>query len=86
MSQVVLYGTRFCPFCIRARRLLNNKGIEFEDIPLDSDPQLRSAVMDRSSRHTVPQIWIGDDHLGGFTELRDLDMQGGLDSLISTGG
>jgi glutaredoxin 3 len=65
---------------------LNNKGIEFEDIPLDSDPQLRSAVMDRSSRHTVPQIWIGDDHLGGFTELRDLDMQGGLDSLISTGG
>ncbi|MGB1244377.1 MAG: glutaredoxin 3 [Porticoccaceae bacterium] len=86
MSQVVLYGTRFCPFCIQARRLLNNKGIEFEDIPLDSDPQLRSAVMDRSSRHTVPQIWIGDDHLGGFTELRDLDMQGGLDSLISTGG
>jgi len=86
MSQVVLYGTRFCPFCIQASRLLNNKGIEFEDIPLDSDPQLRSAVMDRSSRHTVPQIWIGDDHLGGFTELRDLDMQGGLDSLISTGG
>ncbi|MGB1807486.1 MAG: glutaredoxin 3 [Porticoccaceae bacterium] len=86
MSQVVLYGTRFCPFCIQARRLLNNKGIEFEDIPLDSDPQLRSAIMDRSSRHTVPQIWIGDDHLGGFTELRDLDMQGGLDSLISTGG
>jgi glutaredoxin 3 len=86
MSQVVLYGTRFCPFCIQARRLLNNKGIEFEDIPLDSDPQLRSAVMDRSSRHTVPQIWIGDDHLGGYTELRDLDMQGGLDSLISTGG
>ena len=86
MSQVVLYGTRFCPFCIQARRLLNNKGIEFEDIPLDSDPQLRSAVMDRSSRHTVPQIWIGDDHLGGFTELRDLDMQGGLDSLFSTGG
>ena len=86
MSQVVLYGTRFCPFCIQARRLLNNKGIEFEDIPLDSDPQLRSAVMDRSSRHTVPQIWIGDDHLGGFTELRDLDMQGGLDSLIRTGG
>lgn len=86
MSQVVLYGTRFCPFCIQARRLLNNKGIEFEDIPLDSDPQLRSAVMDRSSRHTVPQIWIGDDHLGGFTELRDLDMQGGLDSLISTEG
>ena len=86
MSQVVLYGTRFCPFCIQARRLLNNKGIEFEDIPLDSDPQLRSAVMDRSSRHTVPQIWIGDDHLGGYTELRDLDMQGGLYSLISTGG
>lgn len=86
MSQVVLYGTRFCPFCIQARRLLNNKGIEFEDIPLDSDPQLRSAVMDRSSRHTVPQIWIGDDHLGGYTELRDLDIQGGLDSLISTGG
>jgi len=58
MSQVVLYGTRFCPFCIQARRLLTSKGIEFKDIPLDSDPELRSSVMDRSSRHTVPQIGL----------------------------
>jgi glutaredoxin 3 len=86
MSQVVLYGTRFCPFCIQARRLLTNKGIEFKDIPLDSDPELRASVMERSSRHTVPQIWIGEEHLGGYTELRQLDTQGGLDSLVAAGG
>jgi len=86
MSQVVLYGTRFCPFCIQARRLLTSKGIEFKDIPLDADPELRSSVMDRSSRHTVPQIWIGEDHVGGFTELRELDRQGGLDSLSTAEG
>ena len=86
MSQVVLYGTRFCPFCIQARRLLTSKGIEFKDIPLDSDPELRSSVMDRSSRHTVPQIWIGENHLGGYTELCELDVQGGLDPLVSTEG
>jgi glutaredoxin 3 len=86
MSQVVLYGTRFCPFCTQARRLLTAKEIDFQDIPLDSNPELRAEIMERSSRNTVPQIWIGEEHIGGYTDLRQLDMQGELDSLVNAEG
>ncbi|MDG1310695.1 MAG: glutaredoxin 3 [Porticoccaceae bacterium] len=86
MSQVVLYGTRFCPFCTQARRLLTAKEIDFQDIPLDSNPELRAEIMERSSRNTVPQIWIGEAHIGGYTDLRQLDMQGELDSLVNAEG
>lgn len=85
MSQVVLYGTRFCPFCTAARRLLTTKGINYQDVALDTDPQLRSEIMERSSRNTVPQIWVGDVHVGGYTDLLEFDVQGTLDSLINTG-
>lgn len=85
MSQVVLYGTRFCPFCTAARRLLTAKGVNYQDISLDNDPELRAVVMKRSTRNTVPQIWIGDVHVGGYTDLRQLDIEGHLDKLVSTG-
>ena len=85
MSQVVLYGTRFCPFCTAARRLLTAKGINYQDIALDNDPTLRTSVMDKSSRNTVPQIWVGDVHVGGYTDLRQLEVDGHLDKLITTG-
>ena len=83
MSEVVLYGTRFCPFCTAARRLLSAKGINYQDIALDSNPDLRAKVMARSSRNTVPQIWIGELHVGGYTDLRQLELEGELKSLVN---
>lgn len=85
MTDVVLYGTRFCPFCTAARRLLSAKGLTFQDVPVDNEPELRASVMARSSRNTVPQIWIGDRHVGGYTELLALEHDGELDGLVNTG-
>lgn len=85
MSQILLYGTRFCPYCVAARRLLSARGIDYQDIAVDRDPELRARVMAKSGRHTVPQIWFGSDHIGGFTELRDLERQGTLDRAIKAG-
>ena len=72
MLSVVLYGTRFCPYCIAARRLLNKKNIQFEDIAVDNNPELRSQISEKSGRTTVPQIWIGEQPIGGYTELQKL--------------
>lgn len=85
MTEAVLYGTRFCPFCTAARRLLTARGITFQDVPVDNDPELRASVMARSSRNTVPQIWIGDRHVGGYTELLALEDNGELDGLVNPG-
>lgn len=80
--QVVLYTTRFCPYCTRARALLVRKGVEFNDIPVDADPERRAEMQARSGRRTVPQIWIGDYHVGGFDELAALEREGRLDELL----
>lgn len=80
--QVVLYTTRFCPYCTRARALLVRKGVEFNDIPVDADPERRAEMQARSGRRTVPQIWIGDYHVGGFDELAALELEGSLDELL----
>lgn len=80
--QVVLYTTRFCPYCIHARALLVRKGAEFNDIPVDADPERRAEMQARSGRRTVPQIWIGDYHVGGFDELAALEREGRLDELL----
>ena len=85
MSQVVLYGTRFCPFCTAARRLLTAKGINYQDIPLDDNASLRAEIMERSARNTVPQIWVGDVHIGGYTDLRQFEVDGRLQQLVSSG-
>ncbi|MGB1403537.1 MAG: glutaredoxin 3 [Porticoccaceae bacterium] len=85
MSQVVLYGTRFCPFCTAARRLLTAKGINYQDIPLDDDASLRAAIMKKSARNTVPQIWAGEVHIGGYTDLRQLEVDGHLEQLVNSG-
>lgn len=83
MSEVVLYGTRLCPYCVAARRLLRRKGMEFQDIPVDGDRALRRRIAERSGRSTVPQIWIGEHHVGGYTDLLDLERSGQLDALLS---
>ena len=81
---VTMYSTRFCPYCIRARNLLDDKGIDYTDISVDSKPQLRREMMERSGRHTVPQIWIDEQHVGGFEDLARLERQGSLDKLLKS--
>lgn len=83
MKEVVLYGTRFCPYCIAARRFLKNKGIAYQNIPVDGDRELREDIFRRSGQHTVPQIWIGERHIGGFTDMQALERSGELDELLA---
>ncbi len=83
---VTLYTTRFCPYCIRARNLLDNKGVAYRDIVVDNNPQLRREMMIRSGRDTVPQIWIGERHIGGFDDMHLLERQGRLDEILEGAG
>ena len=83
VARVTLYSTRFCPYCIAARRLLTEKGVDFEDIAVDGDNALRQQMAERAGRRTVPQIWIGDTHVGGFTDLAALDRRGELDRMLA---
>ena len=78
---IVMYTTRFCPYCIRARSLLQSKGWDYQDIPVDSDQRLRSEMMQKSGQHTVPQIWIGDQHIGGCDELFRLEVGNRLEAI-----
>lgn len=86
MAEVVLYGTRLCPYCVAARRLLRGKSVEFQDIAVDGDPALRRLIAERSGRTTVPQIWVGEQHIGGFTDLLSLERSGRLDALLAKAG
>lgn len=83
---VTLYTTRYCPYCIRARNLLDSKGVAYRDIAVDNDPRLRHEMMVRSGRSTVPQIWIGQRHIGGFDDMYLLERQGQLDALLNGAG
>jgi glutaredoxin 3 len=87
MNQAVtLYTTQFCPYCVRARNLLDAKGIAYKDIAVDHDPQLRREMAVRAGRNTVPQIWIGEQHIGGCDEMMMLERQGRLDELLAQAG
>ena len=81
---VTLYTTRFCPYCVRARQLLDMKRVQYTDIAVDAEPELRLEMMERSGRRTVPQIWIGEQHVGGFDDLWLLEQQGRLDDMLAT--
>jgi glutaredoxin 3 len=83
--KVVMYATSWCPYCERARQLLEAKGIAFEEIDIEARPAARADMMARSGRRTVPQIFIGRRHVGGSDDLFDLDARGGLDELLQTG-
>lgn len=84
MTTLVLYGTRFCPFCVRAKQLLDAKNLEFEEIRVDQDPEQRAIMRERSGRTSVPQIFYGDHHIGGCDELHALERTGELDKLLAT--
>lgn len=82
-AHVLLYSTAVCPYCVRAERLLEAKGVTaIEKIRVDLDPEQRVLMMQRTGRRTVPQIYIGDTHVGGFDDLYALDQAGGLDPLL----
>ena len=79
---IVVYSTGWCPYCVRARALLERKGLPFREIKVDENPAEREAMLARSGgRRTVPQIFVGDHHVGGFDELYALDKAGKLDAL-----
>jgi glutaredoxin 3 len=80
---IIIYSTGWCPYCERARALLERKGAAFREIKVDEDPAERATMLTRSGgRRTVPQIFIGDRHVGGFDELYALDKAGELDELL----
>ena len=82
-SRVRMYSTAVCPYCLMAERLLKSKGVdEIEKIRIDLDPQQRAEMMEKTGRRTVPQIYIGDTHVGGFDDLAALDRAGKLDPML----
>jgi glutaredoxin 3 len=82
-SDVVVYSTGWCPYCVRAKALLERKGVPFREIRVDEDPAERQTMLARSrGQRTVPQIFIGDRHVGGFDDLYALDKAGELDPLL----
>jgi len=82
---VLMYSTGACPFCVMAERLLRSKGVaEIEKIRVDLEPERRAEMVERTGRRTVPQIYVGDRHVGGYDDLAALDRAGGLDSLLAS--
>ncbi len=79
---VVMYTTGWCPYCSRARKLLESKGVGFEEFDVESQPGKRAEMQTRSGRRSVPQIFIGDQHIGGCDDLHALDDAGKLDGLL----
>jgi glutaredoxin 3 len=79
---VTMYTTSWCPYCSRARALLARKGVDVQDIDIEAAPEKRAEMQNRSGRRTVPQIFIGDQHVGGCDDLHALEEAGKLDSLL----
>lgn len=80
---VIVYSTAVCPYCVRAERLLEAKGVTVQKIRIDLDPEERIKMMERTGRRTVPQIYVGETHVGGFDDLYALDQAGKLDPLLN---
>ncbi len=85
MKPVRVYLTMMCPYCQMARRLLEEKGVPFEEIRVDQDRSRREEMMRVSGRHTVPQIFVGETHVGGFDDLYALERAGKFDALLEAG-
>lgn len=84
MVDVVIYTTNYCPFCVKAKQLLKNKGIEFTEIDLSNDEEGRIKLIEKSGgKKTVPQIFINDKHIGGCDDLYNLNSNGELDKLLA---
>lgn len=83
MPPIVIYTKATCPYCHAAKALLNAKGAPFEEIKVDGDFSAQAAMAKKAGRSTVPQIWIGDNHVGGCDDLHALDAAGRLDPLLA---
>ena len=83
MARIRMYSTTWCGYCIRAKALLERRGLEYEEIVMDDDPAFRQKLLDMTGRWTVPQIFIDDEPIGGYTELWSLDREGRLDDLAA---
>ena len=84
MTNVTIYTKDYCPYCARAKALLNSKGISYQEIDVTNDAALQVEMMDRSQQRTVPQIFIGEQHVGGSDDLRALEQSGQLDRIFET--
>ena len=82
MAEVVIYTKHGCPYCTRAKQLLDSKRVSYQEIGLDSEPNRRQEMIEKSGRHTVPQIFINGKSVGGCDDLHELERQGKLDSLL----
>lgn len=83
MQEVTIYTTQYCPYCIRAKQLLAERGVQsLNEIKVDHDPEQRQIMMERTGRRTVPQIYVGDTHVGGCDDLVALDQRGALLPLL----
>ena len=82
MPEILIYTTNLCPYCVMAKRLLDKKGASYKEINVDAQTGLREEMMRKTKRRTVPQIYIGDLHVGGFDDLYALEQQKKLDALL----
>ena len=82
MKKVIIYSTRICPFCVRAKNFFDKKEIPYENIMVDQNPEQLQIMMEKTKRQSVPQIFIGDYHVGGFDELVEHDMDAELEELL----
>ncbi|ARU90178.1 glutaredoxin 3 [Pseudomonas sp. M30-35] len=80
--EVVIYSSDYCPYCVRAKQLLVNKGVAFTEMRVDGNSALRAEMTRKAGRTSVPQIWIGETHVGGSDELHALERAGKLDALL----
>ncbi|HUH59466.1 MAG TPA: glutaredoxin 3 [Candidimonas sp.] len=84
MATVTMYSTAVCPYCVRAEMLLKQRGVtDIQKIRIDQNPEQRAIMMERTGRRTVPQIYIGDQHIGGYDDLAALDRANGLVPLLT---
>lgn len=84
MAKIIIYTSAWCPYCIKAKQLLAQKGVNFQEITVDAKPQVRAEMREKAGKNTVPQIWINDQHIGGCDDLFALENTGKLDSLLAS--
>lgn len=83
MTDIIIYSTQMCPYCVRAKKLLDAKGQSYKEIDVSSDAELKDKMIEKAGgQRTVPQIFINDQHIGGFDDLNALDRKGELDKLL----
>ncbi|MFR0692351.1 glutaredoxin 3 [Enterobacterales bacterium AE_CKDN230030158-1A_HGKHYDSX7] len=83
MSSILIYTSAWCPYCIRAKALLDRKGVAYEEISVDGKPGVRAEMASKAGRTSVPQIWIDATHVGGCDDLYALERAGKLDTLLT---